>query len=121
MPPESGVEDGPSDAFVDSFLTKGNWPKIGALTTGVLGGGVFAFFYGVVDGTIQLMTAPWVFVDGVLGALGTNIDRFMRVLTGDVGALWEPALDLELFQLPFGVVVLLLVFTVAAWGVDHFR
>lgn len=114
-------DSGPSDELVDSFLTSDNRPKWGALGRGIVGGGLFATIYGVVSGVLAVGTAPSLFVDGVMTAVRTNIDRFLRVLNGELAALWEPAVDFGLFQLPFGVVVLLLVLSVAAWGVRQFR
>ncbi|WP_435102981.1 hypothetical protein [Halarchaeum sp. P4] len=115
--PSGGGETG-SDRYL-SFDNRIQW---GALGSAIAGGTVYATFVAWIEGSLSILTLPSRIATGILDGADGQLDRFLTALRADAGAIWGGGtLDMGLFQLPFNVLLFLVVLSVVALVVRMWR
>lgn len=111
-----------SATLVDSFISAAGRVQWGALATAIAGGTLYAGLIGWFRGVLALGEAPKMLATGLSGALTGQVNRYMDALSRQTSALFGGgAINLGLFELPYSMALLLLLFSIGAWGVSVWR
>ncbi|WP_435099603.1 hypothetical protein [Halarchaeum sp. P4] len=109
-------------ALADQFLTAENRVKWRALGAAATGGTVYATFVAWIEGTLSVLSLPSMVVTGILDGTTGQLGRFLSWVRDAADTLWSgQVVDLGLFQLPFNVLLLLVLFSTVAFAVKMWR
>jgi len=125
--------------LTQNFLTDENHIKWGALGIALVGSTVYSIMIGAIRGVLSIGEAFENALGGAATAVQTQARRFFDSFTRQLSDLWGVdvdfslletdftivkldglaglGIDLGLFQLPANLVIVLMAFTILAWGV----
>jgi len=110
-----------SSGLVGKFLTSENKIRLGALTSAVTGGSLYAILVGPVSVTLSIGKV-WQKLSSIPASITFWAGEYVGSFADLSERFWDPwTIDFGFFALPMNLLVVLVLLSVAAWGVSTWR